>query len=164
MFCLNRLFASRHISIVTAAAVILASALVAGTSGLAQTSPPRTGSSSSTPDSPATDTTSAPRIAQPEAGGSAITLENSEPLFFVAVALNACGYDAGLANSSPIRQKIRSEINEELTDVYKRQYLENLPELRQLREENAKLRRMVASLEVDRQILKDIFAKRIKVS
>lgn len=115
MFCLNRLFASRHISIVTAAAVILASALVAGTSGLAQTSPPRTGSSSSTPDSPATDTTSAPRIAQPEAGGSAITLENSEPLFFVAVALNACGYDAGLANSSPIRQKIRSEINEELT-------------------------------------------------
>jgi hypothetical protein len=42
--------------------------------------------------------------------------------------------------------------------------LENLPELRQLREENAKLRRMVASLEVDRQILKDIFAKRIKVS
>jgi putative transposase len=47
---------------------------------------------------------------------------------------------------------------------WKQKYLENLPELRQLREENAKLRRMVASLEVDRQILKDIFAKRIKVS
>lgn len=33
----------------------------------------------------------------------------------MAVALNACGYDAGLANSSPIRLKIRAEINEELT-------------------------------------------------
>ena len=53
----------------------------------------------------------APRIAQPEAGGSAITLETSEPLFYVAVALNVCGYDADLANSSPVRAKIREEIN-----------------------------------------------------
>jgi tetratricopeptide (TPR) repeat protein len=53
----------------------------------------------------------APRVAQPEAGGSAITLETSEPLFYVAVALNACGYDADLANSSPVRAKIREEIN-----------------------------------------------------
>ncbi|HEX9198370.1 MAG TPA: tetratricopeptide repeat protein [Acidobacteriaceae bacterium] len=60
------------------------------------------------------DTTPAPRIAQPEAGGSAITLETSEPLFYLATALNACGYDNGLAQSSPVRQKIRDEINEEL--------------------------------------------------
>src|SRR6266702_2851462 len=71
-------------------------------------------SSSSTPESPAVDTTAAPRIAQPDAGGSAITLETSEPLFYLATALNACGYDNGLAQSSPVRQKIRDEINEEL--------------------------------------------------
>jgi hypothetical protein len=57
----------------------------------------------------------APRIAQLEAGGSAVTLETSEPLFYLAVALNACGYDADLAASSPVRQKIRDEVNAELT-------------------------------------------------
>ena len=57
-----------------------------------------------------------PRIAQPEAGGSAITLETSEPLFYLAVSLNACGYDAGLAESSPVRAKIREEINAELAE------------------------------------------------
>ena len=57
----------------------------------------------------------APRIAQVEAGGSAITLETSEPLFYLAAALNVCGYDADLASSSPVRQKVRDEINAELT-------------------------------------------------
>ncbi len=57
----------------------------------------------------------APRIAQPEAGGSAVTLETNEPLFDLAVALNACGYDADLANSNPVRQKIRDEVNAALT-------------------------------------------------
>ena len=57
-----------------------------------------------------------PRIVQPEAGGSAITLETSEPLFYLATALNVCGYDAGLATSSPIRLKVREEINAELAD------------------------------------------------
>jgi hypothetical protein len=70
-------------------------------------------SSSSTPDRLSNDlpSKSAPRVAQPEAGGSAITLETSEPLFYVAVALNVCGYDADLAASSPVRAKIREEIN-----------------------------------------------------
>jgi len=81
----------------------------------AQTPPPSS-SSSSTPDSQAVDSTSTPqpRIAQPDAGGSAITLETSEPLFYLAVSLNACGYDAGLAESSPMRLRVRDEINEEL--------------------------------------------------
>lgn len=61
-----------------------------------------------------TRTTPAPRIAQPEAGGSAITLETSQPLFYLAAALNVCGYDADLAASSPVRMKIRDEINAEL--------------------------------------------------
>ena len=55
------------------------------------------------------------RIAQPEAGGSAITLETSEPLFFLATALNTCGHDADLAASAPIRTTIRQEINAALT-------------------------------------------------
>jgi tetratricopeptide (TPR) repeat protein len=82
----------------------------------AQSPPSRSSSSSSssTPDSRAVDQTPVPRIAQPEAGGSAITLETSEPLFYIAAALNACGYDAGLAESSPVRQKVRDEMNEEL--------------------------------------------------
>jgi hypothetical protein len=76
-------------------------------------------SSSSIPEStvtknPRTTTQPAPRIAQPEAGGSAITLETNEPLFDLAVTLNVCGYDADLANSSPVRLKVREEINEEL--------------------------------------------------
>ncbi len=54
------------------------------------------------------------RIAQPEAGGSAITLETSEPLFDIAVALNTCGYDADLATSSPVRLAIRQEVNDAL--------------------------------------------------
>jgi tetratricopeptide (TPR) repeat protein len=56
-----------------------------------------------------------PRIGQVEAGGSAITLETSESLFDLAVALNVCGYDTDLAASSPVRQKVRDEINAELT-------------------------------------------------
>jgi tetratricopeptide (TPR) repeat protein len=77
-------------------------------------------SSSSSSNTPAptvsknTKTTPAPRIAQPEAGGSAITLETNEPLFDLAVALNVCGYDADLSTSSPIRLKVREEINAEL--------------------------------------------------
>jgi tetratricopeptide (TPR) repeat protein len=57
--------------------------------------------------------TSAPtRAPRPEAGGAAITLETSEPLFDIAVALNACGYDGDLANSDPIRLKIRQEVDD----------------------------------------------------
>jgi hypothetical protein len=85
----------------------------------AQARPQSSSSSSSiSDDSAAKDVPKAlpaPRIAQLEAGGSAITLETSEPLFYLAVALNACGYDADLAASSPVRQKIRNEINVELT-------------------------------------------------
>ncbi len=74
-------------------------------------------SSSSSTDNPATDNTEStppPRIAQPNPGGSSITLETSEPLFYIAAGLNACGYDDGLAASAPIRLKIRDEMNAEL--------------------------------------------------
>ncbi len=79
-----------------------------------QTEPNSSSSTSSPAD--ATETraapkTAPPRIAQLEAGGSAITLETSEPLFYLAAALNTCGYDTDLAASSPVRQKVRDEIN-----------------------------------------------------
>ena len=54
----------------------------------------------------------APRIAQAEAGGSAVTLETSEPLFDLAVALNTCGYDIDIANSPPVRAAIREQLAE----------------------------------------------------
>ena len=73
-------------------------------------------SSSSSEQEPQPQSTSKPpaRIAQPEAGGSAITLETSEPLFDLAVALNTCGYDADLAASNPIRLKVREEVAQEI--------------------------------------------------
>jgi tetratricopeptide (TPR) repeat protein len=83
----------------------------------AQSSSSSSSASEEAPDatvSKAPPTKAPPRIAQPEAGGSAITLETSEPLFYLAVALNTCGYDADLANSAPVRLRIRDEINAEV--------------------------------------------------
>jgi tetratricopeptide (TPR) repeat protein len=55
-----------------------------------------------------------PRAAQIEAGGAAVTLETNEPLFQMAAALNACGYDADLDKSAPVRAEVRAEMNEAL--------------------------------------------------
>ncbi|MDR3734535.1 MAG: tetratricopeptide repeat protein [Acidobacteriaceae bacterium] len=46
-----------------------------------------------------------------DAAGPAISLESNEALFSIAVALNACGYDAGLAESDPVRQRVRDDVN-----------------------------------------------------
>ena len=55
-----------------------------------------------------------PRAAQIEPGGAAVTLEYSEPLFEIATALNACGYDADLDHSAKVRGEVRGELNEAL--------------------------------------------------
>jgi hypothetical protein len=52
----------------------------------------------SSPDVPAAATT------------SKVTLDTSETLFSLLAAMNSCGYDADLANSDPLRAKIRQEI------------------------------------------------------
>ncbi len=56
-----------------------------------------------------------PRAPKPPAlidpAGPAISLESSEALFDIAVALNSCGYDAGLAQSDPVRQQVRDAVN-----------------------------------------------------
>lgn len=44
--------------------------------------------------------------------GPAISLQTSEAMFDIAVALNACGYDSGLAESDPVRQNVRQQVNE----------------------------------------------------
>jgi tetratricopeptide (TPR) repeat protein len=46
--------------------------------------------------------------------GPTISLVPSEPLFLMAAALNACGYDEGLDESAPVRQHVRDEMNQAL--------------------------------------------------
>ncbi len=46
--------------------------------------------------------------------GPTISLISSEPVFIMASALNACGYDEGLEKSEPVRKRIREEMNQEL--------------------------------------------------
>jgi len=54
----------------------------------------------------------APSLIDP--AGPTISLISSEPVFIMAAALNACGYDEGLEESAPIRKHIRDEINQAL--------------------------------------------------
>jgi tetratricopeptide (TPR) repeat protein len=46
--------------------------------------------------------------------GPTISLISSEPVFIMAAALNACGYDEGLEESAPVRKRVRDEINQAL--------------------------------------------------
>ena len=103
------------------ACVVLTLGLLSGAplAGLAQsTSSSSSSSSSSSPSlsngQPAQDVANPatrPRAAQIEPGGAEVTLETSEPLFQVAAALNACGYDADLDQSAPVRAEVRADMN-----------------------------------------------------
>jgi hypothetical protein len=55
----------------------------------------------------------APSQIDPE--GPTISLTNSEPVFLMAAALNACGYNEGLEQSAPIRKEVREQVNLALT-------------------------------------------------
>jgi tetratricopeptide (TPR) repeat protein len=55
----------------------------------------------------------APPLLDP--AGPTISLISSEPVFLMAAALNACGYDEGLEESAPIRGQVRDEMNQALT-------------------------------------------------
>jgi tetratricopeptide (TPR) repeat protein len=76
-------------------------------------------SSSSQPQSSSSSSSSGapvqPEVQKPPAvidpAGPQISLQTSEALFDLAAALNACGYDAGLEQSQPVRQKVRDEVN-----------------------------------------------------
>jgi hypothetical protein len=46
--------------------------------------------------------------------GPTISLISSEPVFIMAAALNTCGYDEGIDQSAPLRERVRDEITEAL--------------------------------------------------
>ncbi len=54
----------------------------------------------------------APSLIDP--AGPTVSLTNSEPVFLMAAALNACGYDEGLEESAPVRKRVRDEMNDAL--------------------------------------------------
>jgi len=54
----------------------------------------------------------APSLIDP--AGPTISLISAEPVFVMAAALNACGYDEGLEESAPVRKRVRDEINQAL--------------------------------------------------
>lgn len=65
------------------------------------------------------DARSAPTEPEPSpafvsASGPQVSLQTNEALFDIAATLNSCGYDHGLAQSDPVRQKIREEMNQAL--------------------------------------------------
>ena len=47
-------------------------------------------------------------------GRMGTAIESNEAVFTVVAGLNACGYDAGLADASPIRLRVRQEMAEEV--------------------------------------------------
>ena len=51
----------------------------------------------------------APSLVDP--AGPTISLVSLEPVFIMAAALNACGYDEGLEESASVRKRVRDEIN-----------------------------------------------------
>ena len=114
--------ASLKISLKTACVLLALSLAALALPASAQSS--SSSSSTPAPDTPSTrqDTPQdqlnpalRPRAAKIEQGGAAVTLEVSEPLFQVASGLNACGYDAGLDTSAPVRAKVRAEMNQALS-------------------------------------------------
>jgi tetratricopeptide (TPR) repeat protein len=54
----------------------------------------------------------APSLVDP--AGPTVSLVSSEPVFLMAAALNACGYDEGLDESAPVRKRVRAEIDQAL--------------------------------------------------
>ena len=54
----------------------------------------------------------APSLVDP--AGPTVSLVSSESVFFMASALNACGYDEGLDESAPVRKRVRAEIDQAL--------------------------------------------------
>ena len=51
----------------------------------------------------------APSLIDP--AGPTISLISAEPVFLMAAALNACGYDEGLEESAPVRKRVRDEMD-----------------------------------------------------
>jgi tetratricopeptide (TPR) repeat protein len=61
------------------------------------------------PEQPA-GTNRTPALMDP--AGPTVSLQTSEAMFDIGVALNACGYDDGLEESDPVRKRVREEVNQ----------------------------------------------------
>ena len=77
-----------------------------------QNKPPAQSGSSSSSSPNAVPQEKAPSLVDP--AGPTISLVPSESVFFMASALNACGYDEGLDDSAPVRKRVRDEMNASL--------------------------------------------------
>jgi hypothetical protein len=103
-----------------AAFALIAVLAFAATPVIAQSSSSSSSSSSSTDETiphPPTQEEAlkpqkAPAIVDP--AGPTVGLISSEPLFDMTTALNACGYDDGLAQSDPVRTQVRQAVNESM--------------------------------------------------
>ena len=91
------------------ALLLLSSLLSLSAFSQAQQSSSGSSSGSTSGNAPVYAKEKAPSLVDP--AGPAISLVPSETLFFMASALNSCGYDEGLAESDPIRQHVRDQIN-----------------------------------------------------
>ncbi len=98
----------RLAAIFASAVLSLASGFDSAAAQSSSSSSPQKTSSSSNPVQE-----KAPSLVDP--AGPTISLVTSEPVFLMAAALNACDYNEGLDESSPIRTKVREEINQALS-------------------------------------------------
>jgi hypothetical protein len=98
-----------------AAAAVLGCAAEAGAQARGNSSSNSSSSSSSSNQAPAPgqlySQEKAPLI---DPAGPTISLISAEPVFMMAAALNACGYDEGVDQSAPVRKRVRDEINQAL--------------------------------------------------
>lgn len=92
-------------SLFRSAVLVLGAALVA----LPVCAQQQPSSSSSSGSAPTYQQEKAPTLIDP--AGPTISLISSEPVFAMAAALNACGYDDGIDESAPVRKRVREEMN-----------------------------------------------------
>jgi hypothetical protein len=110
-------FCSIRLASIFSVAMVLLSAAVLPPAHGAQSSSSSSSSSSSNRNQGAASQQGlvqekAPSLIDP--AGPTVSLISSEPVFLMAAALNACGYDEGLEDSEPIRLRIREEMNQAL--------------------------------------------------
>ncbi len=108
-------FRSYPLFAVLSAAVIPILAGLAPVAALAQSSSSSANSSregQTSSSSPDFVREKAPSLVDP--AGPTISLISAEPVFVMAAALNACGYDDGLEESAPVRKRVREEMNQAL--------------------------------------------------
>ena len=93
-------------------AALLVACLFAGitpAASLAQSSSSDAAKNQSSSTGPMYQPEKAPSLVDP--AGPTVSMVSSEPVFDMASALNACGYDEGLDESAPVRKKVRDEIS-----------------------------------------------------